>query len=146
MGWILVCACALLDSGANDLSLDDHYDLFEYNTITRQAGMGDFFQVVMWNWDPKDRMYHAQAYIVIAPEQGLTVPPLRRRGLTERYVLVVYDLRIHRIRRVYAAGAVTTYTGYDPELTDRRDYPQAKRIPLSQAVPWRPSRSVLKQN
>lgn len=148
MGWVLVCACALMDSGANDFTLDNRYDYVEFNMITRSFQPSDFSQLIFWNWNRYDGIPHAQAYTVLHQNGKSYLPRVSRTSLVGPYTLIFYDPAVQAIRRIRVSAIYRSHTGYDPELEDRQSHPQAKRIPLVR--PERPAlktaHSVLRQN
>jgi hypothetical protein len=103
----------------------DRVDLIEINHCYNEDGQLVFRQLLFWEWNELDSDYHVAAFRVLRAQTS-AVRIDRQRN---EYVASWCDSGV--LRQVRAPHSRETWTQYDPELEDRRIFPQEYRRGLA---------------
>ena len=102
-------------------------DLVELTHFFDGEGRTVFDQVIYWNWHPEEYAYRVRAWRRLKSSQ---MRPRRSRAGAWRAVW--WDGE--RLREVRSGSFCETWTQYDPELLDSRDFPKGLRLDLPGSV------------
>jgi hypothetical protein len=125
---MLLLILLLGDAGhRNDHVVTDKVDLIELNHFYDDNGALVFDQVIFWDWHPfvpgrEGGEFVVRAWRLSKLERPMaTVRDWRRGG----YTLIFLDGGV--IRKIRAPSFRETWTQYDPEMQNRKMWPEDKR-------------------
>ena len=120
---LMICACAI--AIGNPLrhkppEVVNVVDIIELNHKYDDNGKLTFSQLIFWRWDVVDRMFHVASWRMVdehhyVRRQGMGFEDREVRDLLHGVVIT----RAHSYRE--------TWTHYDPELEDKKLFPDDRR-------------------
>lgn len=118
---VLLLAVGLVPHSA---TIDDTCNVVEVNHFYDAEGKKVFTQAIFWGWNERSATYRVIAWRLLKEP----MPQALRNG-RRGYQMIWYD--DHALRRVRSSMLRTTWTQFDPELQDRKNFPSEKRRGLT---------------
>ena len=130
----LLAAWMLLLVPGRPIVVRDHVDLMELNRVYNAQGEVTMFQVIFWNWSPREKRYEVVAFHVITEPQNTVLAAKTRRSRVFSYSWYSQQSGVFRV--VTAKAFFESHTKYDPEMKDRAVWPLELRRGL-RVPPWK---------
>lgn len=121
MNAVALCLLTVMSLSPDTPVSAETADLIELNHCYNEDGQLVFDQLIFWEWNEDESCYNVAAYRVLRAETNA----LRFDWNQKEYVASWCDHGL--LREIRAPHYRQTWTQYDPELEDRRRFPQEAR-------------------
>lgn len=110
----------------NDIVLQEHVDLIEYNHYHDSKMNPVLDQIIFYNWSDQRRRFDVKAYRLVKNDSQIP----RRYG--NGYIVRWHDEGF--LREITSSFKRETFTQYDPENRERDYLPEIERLDLKKPI------------